>query len=274
MIQQVNSLTRLFRSQKEDKVHLGKIAGSFLRSEFLTESQLNHHTHIVGASGFGKTVLISHIVKQLIKQGKGLLFIDLKSDIDTIEKFTQYASDANRTSDLEVFTLADISKSVSYNLIADGTATQLRDRIILSLVWSEEYYKNQSSSFLLKLLILLCWLRDNKGFEFHLGTILECASSAQKVVEYGNQIPMDQIKMKAHAQGLLVFLNQKDNFNSLQGLRVQIESIVLSDFGDLIATSKSGIRLFEAYQKSKIVFLFLDSRRYGETAKSIGKFIL
>lgn len=60
--------------------------------------------------------------------------------------------------------------------------------------------------------------------------------------------------MKAHAQGLLVFSNQKDNFNSLQGLRVQIESIVLSDFGDLIATSKSGIRLFEAYQKSKIVY--------------------
>lgn len=39
--------------------------------------------------------------------------------------------------------------SMPYNLILVGTATQLRDRIIQSLNWSEEYYKNQSGSFLL-----------------------------------------------------------------------------------------------------------------------------
>ncbi len=48
----------------------------------------------------------------------------------------------------------------------------------------------------------------------------------------------------------------------------------MSDFGDLIATDNPGIDLFDTYKSSKIIFLFLDSRRYGETAKAIGRFIL
>jgi type IV secretory pathway TraG/TraD family ATPase VirD4 len=48
----------------------------------------------------------------------------------------------------------------------------------------------------------------------------------------------------------------------------------LSDFGDLVSSEEDGINLFDSYTNSKIIFLFLDSRRYGETAKAIGKFIL
>ncbi|MES2801166.1 MAG: hypothetical protein V4654_01630 [Bdellovibrionota bacterium] len=52
---------------------------------------------------------------------------------------------------------------------------------------------------------------------------------------------------------------------SLSGLRAQLESIVMSDFGDLLATDNTGIDLFDKYKFSKIIFLFLDLRRYGET---------
>lgn len=57
-------------------------------------------------------------------------------------------------------------------------------------------------------------------------------------------------------------------------LRTQLESIVLSDFGELVTSEIPGINLFKAYTQSKIIFLFLDSRRYGETAKALGRFIL
>lgn len=84
MIREFNKLKSSFIRAPKDKVTLGKVSGSLWREETLSEGQLNHHVHIVGASGFGKTVLISHIVKQRIAQGKGLLFIDLKSDMTTI----------------------------------------------------------------------------------------------------------------------------------------------------------------------------------------------
>lgn len=273
-MEQAKNLIMKKSPQPLDRVVLGKVSGSLWRKEELTEGQLNHHVHIVGASGYGKTVLLSHIIKQRIHQSKGLLFIDLKSDMETLLKFSQYVAEANRIDDLMIFSLSEKQMSLPYNLIEDGTATQLRDRIINSLVWSEEFYKNQSSSFLLKLLILLCWLRDQKQEIFHIGTVLDCATNPNKIIEIGNKIPMEEIKLKGYAQNLKDFLEAKDNYNSLQGLRTQLESIVLSDFGDLLTSQGAGINLFEAYTQSKIIFLFLDSRRYGETAKSVGRFIL
>jgi len=256
------------------RIQLGNVSGSLWRKEELTEGQLNHHIHVVGASGYGKTVLLSHIIKQRIQNGKGLLFIDLKADMDTLIKFSQYVFQANRHEDLRIFSLTEKDMSIPYNLILDGTATQLRDRIINSLNWSEEYYKNQASSFLLKLLILLCWIRDNKKQGFHLGTILDCVTQPKKIIEIGNDIPMTDTKLKSHAQNLKEFMDTKEHYNSLQGLRTQLESIVLSDFGDLVSTNDPGINLFEAVTTGKIIFIFLDTRRYSETAKAIGRFIL
>lgn len=273
MIPMQNIITKKY-DKNNDRVSIGKVSGSLWRKEELTEGQLNHHVHIVGASGYGKTVLISQIIRQRIQQGKGLMFIDLKGDMETLLKLTEYVTEANRLEDLQIFSITEKKLSLPYNVIEDGTATQLRDRIVNSLNWSEEFYKNQSSSFLLKLMIILCWLRDNKKLYFHLGTILDCCSQVSKIIEIGNQVPISEKKIKQCAQELKDFLDAKDNYNSLQGLRTQIESIVLSDFGDLLTADYKGINLFETYTKSKIIFLFLDSRRYGETAKALGRFIL
>lgn len=269
-----NQITSLGLISNEDRIELGKVSGSLLRKEELTEGQLNHHVHIVGASGFGKTVLLSHIVKDRINKKKGLLFIDLKGDIDTIDKFLAFAKAANRLDDVEFFSLTDIGASNGYNLIQNGTATQLRDKIMLSLNWSEEFYKNQSASFLLKLLIGLCWLRDNIQFTFTLSTVLTCSKNIKFIETLNSRIDESAATVKTCLEECSKFLSNSDNFDSLQGLRTQIESLILSDFGDLIAPTTNGIDLFESIKKQKLVFIFLDSRRYGETAKTVGKFIL
>lgn len=54
-------IIRTYIGQKptDGAVCIGR-AEKFLRpAEWITEKQINHHIHIVGASGFGKTVLIS-----------------------------------------------------------------------------------------------------------------------------------------------------------------------------------------------------------------------
>lgn len=269
----VQEIRNRWSRKSEDKVTLGMVSGSIWRKEELSEGELNHHVHVVGASGFGKTVLLSHIIQQRIEQGKGLLFIDLKGDRETFIKFSQVASKADRIGDLESFSLTDQDLSIPYNLIEEGTATQLRDRIIMALNWSEEFYKNQTSSFLLKLLIVLCWLRDHQQRMFHLGTVLDCASSQEAFMKHAVLVPLGETKIKLLTIELAAFLKDRESFQSLQGLRTQLESIVLSDFGGLVCKFK-GINLFEAIRDSKIIFLFLDSRRYGETAKSMGRFIL
>lgn len=262
------------RKNREPEVVLGRVRGSLFRKERLTERELNHHVHVVGASGFGKTVLLSHIIEQRIAQGKGLLFLDLKGDIETIEKFRGFAERAHRASDVLILSLSHQDVSSAYNLVGNGTATQIRDRIMVSLNWSEEFYKNQASSFLLKLLIGLCWLRDSRGEQLDLSILLGALSSQDVLEEICMRVPTDAGEVRRCIEEVALASKGSDYWNSLQGLRTQIESIVLSDFGKLVAKTVGGIDLFSAVAESKLVFIFLDTRRYGETAKSVGRFIL
>lgn len=273
----MNPVTKFIPSKNknpQERVQLGKVSGSLWRKEELTEGQLNHHVHVVGASGYGKTVLLSHIIKQRIAQGKGLLFIDLKGDVETIMRFTKQVADCNRIDELQIFSLSDQKLSHGYNLIGSGTPTQIRDKIMMSFVWSEEYYKNQSASYLLKLLIGLCWLRDNKGFPLHLGTLNDCCTNVDKLQTIGDMVPTDEAVIKGHFESCIDFLNTTDNYKSLQGLRTQIESLIYADFGKIVTDDALGIDLFKSVAESKITFMFLDTRRYGETAKTVGRFIL
>ena len=95
------------QNKKQEYVTLGKVSGSLWRKEELSEGQLNHHVHVVGASGYGKTVLLSHIIKQRIQQGKGLLFIDLKADKETLFNFSKHVAEADRLEDLMIFSLTE-----------------------------------------------------------------------------------------------------------------------------------------------------------------------
>lgn len=127
---------------------------------------------------------------------------------------------------------------------------------MLALNWSEEFYKNQSASFLLKLLIGLCYLRDQQSFRFHLGTVLEAANRPEFVEELSLRVPENERRVKSALEECFNFLNGADNFKSLQGLRTQIESLVLSDFGDMITSDQSGINLYDTVSNGKIAFVF------------------
>ena len=240
--------------ENKELVHIGKIKDRPFYKEYLTEGQLNHHVHVVGASGYGKTVLLSHIIKQRIEQKKGLMFIDLKGDKDTLMKFSKLVIDADRADDLQIFSLTEKQMSLPYNFIEDGTPTQLRDRIMSSLNWSEEYYKNQSASYLLKLLIVLCWFRDNRKMIVGLSQILEGASSLGFVEKLALEIPESENQVFRAASDCRNFLKDNENYKSLQGLRTQIESLVLSDFGELITADYKGINLYETVNQGKIIF--------------------
>lgn len=271
----IDYLLKLFGFKAKDAfIRIGRSVGVLGQAEWITEPQLNHHVHIVGASGFGKTVLISHILRECILQNRGVLFIDLKGDRETVEQLNGYVKQANREKDLKVFSLDQHEQSSSYNLLSNGTATQLRDRIMQSLVWSEEFYKNQAASFLLRLLSGLCWLRDNRELKLDLATVLKCAKSADAIEEFQKQIPVENARVSELIDEARLFLNVRDNFTSLQGLRTQLESIVYSDFHDRVTASENNLDLFNTVREAGIAFMYLDTRRFGETATAIGRFII
>lgn len=244
------------------------------RAARLNDDQLNHHAHVVGASGFGKSVLLSHIVKNRIRSGSGLLFVDLKADFETIRQVVSTAHSAGRLDDLYVFSCGNPEISSPYNVIAKGTANQLKDRIMGALNWSEEFYKNEASSFLLKLLRGLTVVRDTMGKSFDLATVLTCADDPKQILGVINDLPESAYEVKDQLQALVGYLSRYDNHGALKGLRSQLESLLLSDFGPLLKANSTGIDLFDAIRAQKIVYVLLDSRTYGESSKALGKLIL
>ena len=131
-----------------------------------------------------------------------------------------------------------------------------------------------ADSRLLSLLIGLVWLRENRALTLDLGVVLKCVKSPDAVAEFAEQIPDEFEKVRFHMEEAHALLTSSDGFKSLQGLRVQLGSIVYSDFGDRVLAAPDAIDLFETVRQGKIAFMFLDTRRFGETARSIGRFII
>ncbi|QDK37977.1 type IV secretory system conjugative DNA transfer family protein [Bdellovibrio sp. NC01] len=269
-----NSLLSYLFSPKEPSIQIGRIEGSFFQYDYLTDGELNHHVHVLGASGFGKTVLINKIMKQRLFQGQGLLWIDLKGDIETINQMREAVKASGRENDLKIFSISHAEFSGTYNFVKVGNATELRDKIMRSLEWSDKFYETQSSSYLLKLFIGYCWLRDNQSFNFDLAAVLEGLSSVEYIADLCVKVPDSEPKVKKALEDCYTYLNSSTTYLNLSGLRSQIESLVLADFGIFLREDQNGIDLFSEIKGQKVVFIFLDSRRYGESAKSLGRILI
>ena len=201
---------------KKLNIKIGRSKTNWLFTEKLTEAQLNHHIHVVGASGYGKTVLLTKILKQQIAHGMGAMFIDLKSDLETINDFKSLAASVGREGDVSLFSISDHSISTPYNIIGHGSATMLRDRIMQSLVWSEEFYKAQAASYLLNVLIPLCYLRDKKGLPLHLGTVFKTVSQKSFLAEIAELIPQNYVFEREAIEHAFEFAKDNSSWSSIQ----------------------------------------------------------
>ncbi len=107
-----------------------------------------------------------------------------------------------------------------------------------------------------------------------LQTLSKAVSSTAFLEELCISIPKDKPQIKTLAEECYHYLQSKEGNHNLGGIRSQIQSLILSEFGERLKTNPQGLNLFNAVNESKIVFFVLDSRRYGESAKAMGKMII
>ena len=264
-----------------NSISIGVYKNKFFNPKFkISYDMLKHHLHVLGASGFGKSVFLSHLVADLIRKNRGLMFVDLKADIETVRQVTSLAKESNRIDKLKFFSCANPEFSSYYNVLARGNANQLTDRIISSLIWSEEFYKNECKSILIKIMIPLVWIRDNTDHKPHLGDLLLAVKNPDYVCTLKTKISPDRIDILSNLEEVDRYLREKDLFRNIQGLRAQLESIILTDFGAKLCPESnpsadcSIIDIYTAVKNTEIIYFLLDSRRYSESAKSLGRMIL
>lgn len=118
-----------------DNIHQGSIA-----SASLNITQRLRHIHIIGATGTGKSTLLTNLIIQDIQQGHGLALIDPHGDL--IEATMSYIPE-NRIKDIVLIDPSDSEFPIGFNLLSAKTEVE---KIVLSsdLIAA---FKRQSTSW-------------------------------------------------------------------------------------------------------------------------------
>lgn len=207
------------------------------RKEFLLkEVDFRRHSFIVGASGFGKTNLISILQEHSLRGNKPIIFFDPKGDMEALTTFQKICEMYKKS--CYIFS-EHYKNSISLNPLMEGTVNQVVDRIMRSFDWSEPYYRDASRRSLTKALQKL--EKDNEAF------------TLQKVFDE------------------LVRLESKENI----GLIAKLEAILVSDFGRILnAEGPGALTLSRIRDEKACLYIGLSTQGYGETATAVGKLFL
>lgn len=201
----------------------------------LKDIDFRRHSFIVGASGFGKTNLISILQEHSLRLGKPIVFFDPKGDMEALTTFKIICEKYNRP--CYIFS-EHYHGSISLNPILEGTINQIVDRIMRSFDWTEPFYRDASRRSL---------------------------TGALKNLE-AKKTP---ITLKAVFDEL-VQKESKDNI----GLIAKLEAILVSDFGKILNSSTEGLTLSKIREQNACLYIGLSTQGYGETATAVGKLFL
>lgn len=204
------------------------------RDILLSDIDFTKHSFIVGASGYGKTNLISMLQESNLKANKPIIFIDPKGDLGALNTFKNLCERYKRT--CYVFS-EHFEDSISLNPVLEGSIGQVSERIMQSFEWSEQFYKTQARRSL---------------------------NQALKKIQTSGQV----FSLK-RIYDALVEMESKDNL----GLIVQLENILESDFGKILSDDE-GLSFSQVREQRACLYIGLSTQGYGETAVGIGKLFL
>ena len=227
-----------------DKIHLGSIVGRFFhRPYFLHEKDRIYHQITFGVTGSGKTVSALYPqIKHDIRTEKFTVILEPKGDSTFRDYVYSCCKRYNRK--FKYISIGSSKISSDYNPFGFGDANAVKDKIMSSTDWSEQFYKKIADSALQKALVNISGEISNenslrKGFNgFHLDNIL----------------------------GLL------PDIENLSGLRAFLESLKYSSFSSMF--NMAAPTLFDFFNENVVLFVSLDSLMYPEVSSSLGRIIL
>lgn len=129
-----------------------------------TQAEAGANTLVIGGSGSGKTTTLMARIRDSIKHGEGLCFIDLKGGDDVPQAVAMYAERYGRK--FQHWTIQDITKDYTgpatrgnsyYDPLAQGDHTRRADMILELREWDagSDYFRKLSQSYLQLLFTVL-----------------------------------------------------------------------------------------------------------------------
>lgn len=255
-----------FRNQVGEGIFLGLEDKN--KPIFLSEYELGMHTQVIGTTGFGKTASV--LIPQLnwaLEKGRGMVFIDGKGDLESLSQFKALVKKHGREKDLFIFSPLHVSISNKWNPLIRGTPTEIKDRLIGSQIWSEEFYKKKGEDIILMILNVFESVGITPSFK-KLEAVLENPECGL-LMGHNSKNPEAMTKYEKFKT------NFKQDAKNYTGIAADISLFSSPHFGELFECEKGhGIDLLDAYFNGKIVYFHLPVLALEETAKRIGRMVI
>lgn len=249
-----------------------------------TDEEASMHTFIPGASGSGKTTTMMSQVKDHIRRGHGVAFIDLKGGTDVPEILYEYAQRHGRNfyhwlilDPREGYNGPDPDGPSYYDPLGRGDASRRKDMIIAGRKWSEDYYKTLASSYLQTAFNVAIAVPPEDGTD-SLSDIISLLNPKNLAVR-AERMPRDlhYEEIREYAREWTGRKLDSGAQSAIDGVMRELQVLRGSSAGKWLRNPPEGgkkINLKDIAQRGDVVVFSLDSSNYEQTAAAVANFIV
>ena len=252
-------------SEDEESCYLGREIDTkkkvHLKANFRTM-----HTELVGTTNAGKTAsIMAPWTYSDIELGRGLIFIDGKSDQNFLNQLYARVVQAGREKDFYVFSLARPAISSTFNPFCQGSPELITERVFSAFQFENEFYKSiQFDAF---------------------RTIVTMIMHRGKVPMPGliRELVRDRAKLQNWTEGLsdsnlvgdvLKLIENKELEKDCAGLIAALGHFSQGATSALFNTTHPEITLSDALKNGKICYFQLPTMQFGFLGAATGRLLL
>ena len=152
LAQNVNAASKRKRAAAVEAAPGGIVLGSDGdgRPVALSEDQLSAHALILGASGAGKSTTLLTLLTEQIRRGRPVVAVDMKGSPSFRRALADAAASAGRE-----FAVWTPDGPATWNPLAHGNATELKDKLIATERFTEPHYQRAAERYVQTVLQVL-----------------------------------------------------------------------------------------------------------------------
>lgn len=231
---------------------------------YLTEADFVAHAFGAGASRSGKTTALLRVVQAMVAWGWPLVFVDLKGDPDVTRRLRQLAEAAGVP-----FWSWTLDGGATWNPLAHGDPSQLKDKLIGLEEWTEPHYQRAAERFLQLVFTALAARPDAPA-----PTLAEVVGllDPKKLAGLARRLPEGAgDALFAYADGLTA-----DQRSAVAGLATRLALLTESTAGPYLDAGPGAVDLaaLACGTGGGVVLFSLDSGRWPELSAQVGALVV
>jgi hypothetical protein len=228
----------------------------------LADDELEAHALVVGATGSGKTTTLLAIARSAIQRWIPVVYVDLKGDPAVSQVLRAEAS-------LRIHREWSLDGPTHWNPLAQGNATELKDKLIGLESWTEPHYKRAAERYLQTVLTVLEYANVARA-----PTLSEVVALMELARLNGQlrDVPLDLAdRVSAYLDALA-----PDQLSAIRGLAARLAVITESGAGEYLqgGSPHESIDVRHCLRRGGVTVFSLNSSTYGELAAQVGGLVL